>query len=84
MSQTMNHLKEAFIIEHERESYPEDVDRIILDFQKHGYNISRSHAVLAWKRYSESLCAGWITVYDDDEIFEILRCDFKDDGGNRI
>jgi hypothetical protein len=42
-----------------------DVDRIVRIFADRGYEISHSDARLAWERYSDSMCAGWLILDED-------------------
>jgi hypothetical protein len=49
--------------------YQSDIDRIVQVFAERGYEISESDAVLAWEKYSDSMCAGWMSLGEDDEVF---------------
>jgi hypothetical protein len=49
--------------------YQSDINRIVQVFAEHGYEISESDAVLAWEKYSDSMCAGWMMLGEDDEVF---------------
>jgi len=42
--------------------YPEDVLEIISQLMNKGHNVSVEEAVELWENYSESMCAGWISV----------------------
>lgn len=56
-----------------KEMYPADVDRIIRVCADKGYEILRSDAVAAWDAYSDSMCAGWMMLPDDDDdIFDTI------------
>jgi hypothetical protein len=47
-----------------------DVERIVKIFANRDYEISQSDALLAWQQYSDSMCAGWLFLYEeDDDIF---------------
>lgn len=60
-----------------RETYPEDIDRIVEVCKAEGYEISREDACQAWIEYSEDMCAGWMNLGDDDCIFAVVfpRCE---------
>jgi hypothetical protein len=49
--------------------YTNDIDRIVKIFADRGYEISASDAVKAWEQFSESYCAGWMSLGSDDEVF---------------
>lgn len=49
--------------------YKNDIDRIVKIFADRGYEISYSDAVHAWEEYSDSMCAGWMSLGTDDEVF---------------
>jgi hypothetical protein len=49
--------------------YKNDIDRIVKIFADRGYEISATDAVHAWEMFSESYCAGWMSLGDDDEVF---------------
>jgi hypothetical protein len=49
--------------------YTNDIDRIVKIFADHGYEISHTDAVLAWEQFSENMCAGWMNLGSDDEVF---------------
>lgn len=51
--------------------YPEDVARIVEVLERAGYEISPQDAAKAWEAYSETSCASWLMLPDDDEILEI-------------
>ena len=50
--------------------YQNDIDRIVKIFADKGYEISATDAVHAWEMFSENMCAGWMSLGDDDEVFE--------------
>lgn len=63
------------------DSFPGDVDRIIDACAKNNFSIDRETAIRAWMAYSESLCAGWIMMFDEDHhIIEAILsvCDIVD------
>jgi hypothetical protein len=49
--------------------YQSDIGRIVQVFAERGYEISESDAVLVWEKYSDSMCAGWMMLGEDDEVF---------------
>jgi hypothetical protein len=49
--------------------YTNDIDRIVKIFADRGYEISHSDAIRAWEEFSDSLCAGWMCLGEDDEVF---------------
>jgi hypothetical protein len=49
--------------------YQNDIDRIVEIFADRGYEISATDAVKAWEQFSENMCAGWMSLGDDDEVF---------------
>lgn len=50
--------------------YQNDIDRIVKIFADRGYEISHTDAVHAWEQYSDSMAAGWMSLGDDDEVFQ--------------
>lgn len=48
--------------------YSYDVNRIVEIFAARDYEISPSDAFLAWEQFSDSMCAGWLHLDEDDEI----------------
>jgi hypothetical protein len=50
--------------------YTNDIDRIVKIFADRGYEISHTDAVHAWEEYSDSMCAGWMCLGSDDEVFQ--------------
>jgi hypothetical protein len=49
--------------------YTNDIDRIVKIFADRGYEISATDAVKAWEQFSDSMCAGWMCLGEDDEVF---------------
>jgi hypothetical protein len=49
--------------------YTNDIDRIVKIFADRGYEISATDAVKAGEQFSENMCAGWMSLGDDDEVF---------------
>jgi hypothetical protein len=53
--------------------FPEDVNRITGLAIRRGYALSDEDAILAWEHHSESVCAGWLQLpQDDDELWSII------------
>jgi hypothetical protein len=50
--------------------YRLDIRRIVEIFASRGYEISESDAVVAWEQFSDSMCANWMILGTDDEVFE--------------
>lgn len=51
-----------------------DIDRLVMAYQKKGYKISRDQAEGLWDEYSLSLHASWIIMPDNlDELFETTK-----------
>jgi hypothetical protein len=64
-------------------SFPEDVDRIISICKTKGYDIDYKTAEIAWEKYSDSMCAGWLMLGDDDEeIFNNLMSQLEEEIDN--
>jgi len=47
--------------------YPSDCKRIQNILEKNGYRASLEDCEKLWDKYSDSMCAGWIILPDDDE-----------------
>ena len=58
--------------------YTSDIDRIVKIFADRGYEISYSDAVRAWEQYSDSMCAGWMCLGEDYEVFTVGFYYFED------
>lgn len=57
-----------------KEFYPGDVDRIVEVCKNKGYEVSRNDVVLAWQAYSDSMCAGWLILHEnDDDLFHTVK-----------
>lgn len=51
--------------------YTDDIDRIVKVFADREYEISREDAIKSWESYSDSMCAGWMCLPDEDRyVFE--------------
>jgi hypothetical protein len=49
--------------------YQNDIERIVKIFADRGYEISHTDAVYAWEQFSDSMAAGWMSLGDDEEVF---------------
>ena len=49
--------------------YSNDIDRIVKVFADRDYDISHTDAIRAWEEYSDSMCAGWMSLGNDDQVF---------------
>jgi len=58
--------------------YTNDIDRIVKIFSDKGYEISATDAVKAWEQFSDSMCAGWMSLGDDNEVFEDVFSYFEE------
>jgi hypothetical protein len=59
--------------------YLSDVDRIVSVFAERGYEVSRNDAKLAWRKYSDDVCASWLFLPpEDDTLFNCIRGYFDD------
>jgi hypothetical protein len=47
-------------------------------FADKGYEISATDAVHAWEQFSYSMSAGWMSLGDDNEVFEDAFSYFKE------
>lgn len=57
-----------------------DVDRIVSVLSNKGFGASRPEAVWLWEQFSESMCAGWLGLpEDDDELFASISEFFEQD-----
>jgi hypothetical protein len=52
--------------------WSEDVGRIIGICYARGCIISQADAQAAWEQYSDDLCAGWLILGEDDEVFRTV------------
>jgi hypothetical protein len=62
--------------------YPYDVDKIVDDFKKHGYEVSRKEAETAWSNYSDTYSAGWLCGVENEDTFYILSHYFDEEDDN--
>lgn len=47
--------------------YQNDIDRIVKIFAERGYEISHTDACRAWEKNSDSMCAGWLILGENDD-----------------
>jgi len=50
------------------ERYPSDVSRICDVLRDRGFRADRGQALQMWENYSESMCAGWMILPEDDDV----------------
>ena len=75
----MIEMKKLKFIEEENFYYKSDVERIVKIFSDRGYEISVADAENAWQRYSDSMCAGWMDLDNEDEfVFSNSFCYFEE------
>lgn len=53
-------------------AYPDDVRRIQKILQDRDYEATLSECEELWDMYSDSMCAGWMILSDDDD--EVFSC----------
>ena len=54
--------------------FPEDVQRLQRIAWKYGFEVSAMDAEKIWRDYSDSVSAGWLGLFDDDnENMRILK-----------
>jgi hypothetical protein len=58
--------------------YTNDIDRIVKIFADRGYEITHSDAVHAWENFSESYAAGWMSLGEDEEVFQDVFSYFEE------
>ena len=49
------------------DDYHYDINRIVRIFADRGYGISYCDARTAWEKYSDSMCAGWMNLGEEDD-----------------
>jgi hypothetical protein len=54
-------------------AYPDDVETIVKAFAQDGYDCTPEQAHWLWQEYSDSVCAGWMTVRNDGFIVNHCR-----------
>ena len=55
------------------ENYSDDIDTIVLECYKAGYDIDRKDAQLAWEEHSENWAAGWLSLTFQEEIVDFIK-----------
>ena len=53
--------------------WPDDCDRICRVAAGMGISMTPSQANDVWELWSDSKCAGWLIIHDDDEIQRAIR-----------
>ena len=67
-------MKDLIINNHVEYRYPEDVERIVKILAERGYRATNHQANQVWDMYSESMCAGWMILPEnDEEVFDCIR-----------
>lgn len=51
-------------------NYTDDINRIVKIFADRGYEITSEDAFRAWEEFSDSMCAGWLILGSDDQVFD--------------
>lgn len=65
-------MKEIEIISEHGEMYRGDIERIKKILIEKDYNATLTTTEMLWDKYSDSMCAGWMGLPDDDE--DVFRC----------
>jgi hypothetical protein len=63
------------IIKTDREiEFPEDVKQIQGVLAENGYKATPSQCVELWEKYSDSMCAGWMSLdcYTNEDVFNCI------------
>lgn len=60
--------------------YADDCERICKVLANRGFECSLNDACVLWEKYSESMAAGWISMFSasDDEIFSSVSSYFEE------
>lgn len=64
------------------ELYAKDIQKIVEEFSKRGFEITPEDACRAWEKYSESYCATWLAINHygiDEEEFGYLLSYFVEE-----
>ena len=59
-------------------NHPDDIERMEQVLGAAGFECSQADLALAWKAYSESSCASWLSLPDDEELLNILMAQLSD------
>ncbi len=65
-------MKEIELISEHGECYRSDIERIKKILIKKGYNANMTNSEELWDKYSDSMCAGWMNLPEEDE--EVFDC----------
>ena len=55
------------------DEYPEDCVRIQTLARSLGYNITMDQASDIWEKHSDTFCAGWLCLGDDEEVTYFIQ-----------
>ena len=61
----------------DRDEYYYDLKKIVEVFADKDIEISTEEAKVAWQKYSDSMCAGWMMLGSDDNIFDSISHYFE-------
>ncbi len=59
---------------HPETKFPNEVARLVSAAQSKGYQVTPDDAAQLWCRYSESLCAGWLSISSQDDDESLVSC----------
>jgi hypothetical protein len=59
--------------------YGSDIDRMRDVMRTAGYDVSRTDCSLAWDAYSDSMCAGWMSLPESDETLAYILKQYLED-----
>lgn len=59
--------------------YGADILRVQNAVQRNGYECSPTQAKELWEEYSDSMCAGWMGLPEDEYLFACVAPYIKDD-----
>ena len=65
-------MKEIELISGHGERWRSDITRIKKILIEKGYNATLTVSEMLWDKYSDSMCAGWMNLPDEDE--EVFNC----------
>ena len=58
--------------------YYEDIYLIMEDYKRNGYMLTAIQAEAIWSEYSDSYCAGWLSLDEQTKIYELTRSYMKE------
>lgn len=59
--------------------YGKDIRQIVKVLLDHGWVVTPGEAERLWSRYSESMCAGWMCIEHEDDIWILLEGYLEED-----